>query len=133
MSLVGAWLAHAAFAAEPPAPRKTGDAVKAAAEAHARAKARVRESAEKLEAAPAPAALRKASRASGAQLEAQIQAHITAAKEQAKTYLAPFRERLELEVHYIERTCDLRGDEAAALGKQAAESGESRQQELAKA
>ncbi|HEX5445202.1 MAG TPA: hypothetical protein VFW87_15290 [Pirellulales bacterium] len=48
----------------------------------------------------------------------QIETFYRSLEEQARIYLAPFRERLELELHHVKQTCELTGDEAAALRKQ---------------
>ncbi|HJT33508.1 MAG TPA: hypothetical protein VJ783_15800 [Pirellulales bacterium] len=115
--LMGGWLTDV-----PAPPAKDGDAVKAAAEAHAREQAKRQVAAE----ARANDAKRRAT-------ALKVVRQFDAAFDQAKTYLQPFRERLELETHYVERACDLTDEQAAALQKQAAAVAEHAQSELAKA
>lgn len=117
--VLGAWLAHASFADDTAAPSKSDDAVRAAAEAYSRAKAQRRE------------ALAAARAQTQARLDAALQKANAAV--QAKTYLDPFRERLDLEIHYIERTCGLTGDQAATMTKQGGEIADRAQADLAKA
>lgn len=115
--LLGGWLTDV-----PTPPAKDADAVKAAAEAHAREQARRQAAAE----ARADEAKRRAT-------AIKVVRQFDAAFDQAKTYLQPFRERLELETHYVEQACGLTDEQAADLRKQAAAVAEHAQSELAKA
>lgn len=115
--LLGGWLTDV-----PAPPAKDADAVKAAAEAHAREQARRQVAAE--------ARVNDAKRRATA---LKVVRQFDAAFDQAKTYLQPFRERLELETHYVERACDLTDEQAADLQKQVAAVTEHAQSELSKA
>lgn len=115
--LLGGWLTDV-----PAPPAKDADAVKAAAEAHAREQARRQAAAE----ARAAEAKRRAT-------ALKVVRQFDAAFDQAKTYLQPYRERLELETHYVEQTCGLTDQQSAELRKQAAAVAEHAQSELAKA
>lgn len=137
--LLGGWLTDV-----PTPPAKDADAVKAAAEAHAREQAKRRDAAAE---ARKQAAARQAAaaedvrrfnaerleKAKQAMVQAQVEREQQAAALHAKTYLQPFRERLELETHYVEQACDLTDEQAAALQRQAAAVAEHAQSELAKA
>ncbi|HEX7446944.1 MAG TPA: hypothetical protein VF306_05325, partial [Pirellulales bacterium] len=117
LAFMSGWIAGA-----PAPPSKDIDPAQAAAKANAEAKTQARKAAK-------ARAKADANRATAIKVVRQLDASF----DQAKTYLRPFRERLDLETRFIERTCGLTVDQAAELLKQSAAIAERAQTELAKA